>query len=227
SLCLVLLMQNKDDEAIAIGRRLLELHPQSPIAHANLGDVLTDQDKFDEAAACYARALELDPANAQIYNSRVVLALRQDKLDEAEAYCSQALAIDPEHADAHFSRAYILLLTGRLAEGWPEYEWRFRRKGRAEGTLAKPRWDGSPLEGRIILLRAEQGLGDTMQFVRYAEPLGQRGGKVVVQCQRQLTELLARCPGVDSVVAVGDPLPDFDVHIPLMSLPIIFGTTLE
>ena len=227
SLCLVLLMQKRDDEAIAIGRRLLEFQPKSPLAHGNLGDVFADQDKFDEAAVCYARALELDPADAQIYNSRVALSLRQNKLDEAQAFCTQALTIDKEHADAHFSQAYLHLLNGRLAEGWLEYEWRFRRKGREEGTLAKPRWDGSPLEGRTILLRCEQGLGDTVQFVRYAERVSERGGKVIVQCQRQLTGLLSSCPGVDRVVAVGDPLPDFDVHIPLMSLPLIFGTTLE
>jgi hypothetical protein len=148
-------------------------------------------------------------------------------LDEAQAQCSQALAIEPEHADARFSQAYLLLLTGRLAQGWREYEWRFRRKGRGEGTLSRPRWDGAPLEGRTVLLRAEQGLGDTIQFVRYAALVNERGGKVVVQCQPQLASLLATCPGVDRVVAVGDPLPEFDVHIPLMSLPLVFGTTLE
>ncbi len=148
-------------------------------------------------------------------------------MDEAQALCAQSLKLDPEHAHAHFSQAYLLLLTGRLAQGWPEYEWRFRRKGHGEGTLSRPRWDGAPLEGRTILLRAEQGLGDTIQFVRYAALVNQRGGKVVIQCQRQLAGLLATCPGVDRVVAVGDPLPDFDVHIPLMSLPLIFGTTLE
>src|SRR5262249_33075308 len=91
----------------------------------------------------------------------------------------------------------------------------------------RPRWDGAPLEGRTILLHAEQGLGDTVQFARYATPVKARGGTVVLQCQGALAPLLSGCPGVDRLVPRGEPLPPFDVHAPLLSLPALLGTTLE
>jgi len=114
-----------------------------------------------------------------------------------------------------------------FARGWPEYEWRWHRRQAVQRNFYATRWDGSPLAGRTILLHAEQGLGDTLQFVRYASLVKRRGGTIIVECQPPLVKLLTGCPGIDQVVAYGDALPPFEFHAPLMSLPAIFGTTVE
>ena len=122
-------------------------------------------------------------------------------------------------------RALALLVMGDWERGWQDYEWRWRCEEFGGIPYEKPQWDGSPLDGRTILLHAEQGLGDTILFVRYARLVKERGGKVVLVCPKALLKLLARCPGVDELVAPGAPVPPHDVHAPLLSLPGIFRTT--
>src|SRR5262249_8520552 len=125
------------------------------------------------------------------------------------------------------SRALALLLVGDLEEGWREYEWRWTtREFGGAPAFTQPRWDGTSLEGRTILLHAEQGLGDTLQFIRYAALTKARGGTVIVVCQKALVPLLAGCPGIDRLITQGELLPSFDVHAPLLSLPAILGTPL-
>jgi hypothetical protein len=120
-----------------------------------------------------------------------------------------------------------LLTIGSFEEGWREYEWRHQGDAsRPSFRLAEPFWDGSSLEGRTILLHAEQGFGDTLQFIRYARLLHEHAARVVLDCPAPLVPLLRRCPGIDEVVPAGAPLPRFDVHAPLLSLPHLFGTTL-
>src|SRR5262249_19290790 len=112
-------------------------------------------------------------------------------------------------------------------QGWPEYEWRWQRKQTPARPFRQPRWDGSPLEGRTILLYSEQGLGDTIQFIRYAPLVKERGGRLIVECPWMLASLFQTCCGIDLVLAEGESLPEFDVQAPLMSLPAIFGTKLK
>jgi tetratricopeptide (TPR) repeat protein len=226
-LCATLLRQKKPEEAETAARRFLELEPDSAIAHGNLAAVFADQDRFDDAEACFQRALEIEPKSVQTYRNLATLLVRQNKLEAAVDRRVQALAIDPMDSETHFGQALGLLQLGRFEPGWREYEWRFRRQGKGEGNLPQPRWDGSPLAGRTILLRAEQGLGDTLQFVRYAEFVKAKGAKVIVECPRQLARLVAGCAGVDEVVVEREPRPPFDVHIPLLSLPNIFNTSLD
>ncbi len=137
------------------------------------------------------------------------------------------LQLDPNLADAHLNLAQGLLRSGNFAEGWAEYEWRWQRKGMAEAVLDQPRWTGSPLAGRAILLRSEQGFGDLLQFVRYADLLHRQGGTVIVESPPVLASLMRSCPGVDRVVVHGEPLGEFDVHVPLLSVPGILGTSPE
>src|SRR6185369_10196054 len=115
-----------------------------------------------------------------------------------------------------------LLLRGDFRHGWPEYEWRLQRQEFTQRSVRQPRWDGSPLDSKTILLFAEQGHGDTLQFVRYVPLVKQRGGRVIVECQAPLVKLLANVEGIDQVLARGSPLPAFDVEAPLLSLPGIF-----
>lgn len=119
------------------------------------------------------------------------------------------------------------MLAGRFQEGWAEFEWRWQRPGEQEANPTRPVWNGEALDGRTIVLSSEQGLGDTIQFVRYAQLVKQRGGTVVVESQPPLTRLLTTCPGVDQVVARWQPLPHYDLVAPLLSLPRIFNTSLE
>src|SRR5262249_35721407 len=144
---------------------------------------------------------------------------RKGLLSEAVASYGEALRLQPDHVDAHYNRGTAWLLLGNFKEGWPEYEWRWRRKQFSRRSFPKPLWDGSPLAGRTILLHAEQGLGDTVHFIRYAPLVKQRGGTVLVECQKALLPLLARCAGIDRLVGRGDPLPAFDVQAPLLGLP--------
>jgi hypothetical protein len=118
------------------------------------------------------------------------------------------------------------LQTGDFARGWPEFEWRFRCQEYAMPDLRRPLWDGGSLVGRTILLYADHGLGDSLQFVRYAPLVKERGGRVIAACQKPIARLLVSCPGIDAVFAEGELVPDFDVYAPLMSLPKILGTTL-
>ncbi len=137
----------------------------------------------------------------------------------------KALQLQSDHAEAHWNRSLLWLLYGDFERGWPEYEWRWRREGFAFRNLPQPRWQGTPLAGHSILLYAEQGLGDTVQFVRYASLVKQGGGRVIVECQPELFQLLKTCEGIDELIARPGALPAFDFQIPLVSLPMIFKTT--
>ena len=147
------------------------------------------------------------------------------KLDAALACYNEVIRLDSTHAKAHQNRALIWLQRGEWERGWPEYEWRWQTENFPRYFFPKPRWDGSPLNGRALLLIAEQGLGDTLQFIRFALSLQKLGEKVTVACQRPLQRLLADALGADNVVSLGGKLPDFDVHAPLLSVPGLLGIT--
>src|SRR5262249_47484742 len=121
---------------------------------------------------------------------------------------------------------HLYLLHGDFPQGWREFEWRWQTREFRRDALSQQRWAGEPLNGKTILLTAEQGLGDTIQFIRYAPLVQQRGGRVILRCQAALLRLLKEPPGIDGLVAQASPLPEFDVQAPLLSLPGIFGTTL-
>jgi hypothetical protein len=147
-------------------------------------------------------------------------------LEEALASYQNALQLKPDHAEAHLNRGMVWLQQGALEAGWAEFEWRFGCRNYPPRAFHQPPWDGSALSGRTILLHAEMGLGDTIHFVRYAPLVKERGGRVVVEAQAVLLPILARTRGIDQLVARDVPLPEFDVHAPLLSVPYLLGTTL-
>jgi tetratricopeptide (TPR) repeat protein/GR25 family glycosyltransferase involved in LPS biosynthesis len=212
-------------EAADAYRRLLRLRPDDAAAHNALGLLLARQGRPAEAAEAFRRAVDLDAGPAAHHHNLGAALAEQGRPDEALACFEQALRRQPDHAEAHKARAMAWLLQGDFARGWEEYEWRWRCADFSPRAYCTPPWDGGPLDGRTILLHAEQGLGDTLQFVRYAPLLRRRGAAVLVACPPPLVPLLRTCPGVTRVVAQGSPLPEFDCHAPLLSLPRLLGTT--
>ncbi|WP_434109316.1 tetratricopeptide repeat protein [Paraburkholderia caffeinilytica] len=216
-------------DALASCDHALALQPNYPDAWSNRGNALSDLNQPNEAWQSYQRALELDPAFADAWNN---LGLTQVDLDEhAEALQSyaRALAINPTAAETHWNQSLCLLQLGQLEAGWKEYEWRWERSRIKAGrrTFAQPLWLGDfSIDGKTILLHAEQGLGDTLQFCRYAKMVSALGAKVVLEVPRELMRLMSTLDGVDQLIEAGQALPPFDCHCPLLSLPLAFKTDL-
>ncbi len=216
-------------EAVAQYKEALRLKPDYAEAHNNLGIALQDQGQLAEAVAQYQEALRLKPDYAEAHLNLGNALKDQGQLTEAVAQYQEALRLKPDYAEAHWNRAMAWLLAGDFERGWPEFQWRWQCKDliSSKRSFSQPLWDGSSLAGRTILLHAEQGLGDTIQFIRYAPLVKRRGGTVVLECQPALLPLLQSCAGVDRLLAQGSSLPPFDVHAPLLSLPGILETTLS
>ncbi|HMF11043.1 MAG TPA: tetratricopeptide repeat protein, partial [Gemmataceae bacterium] len=220
--------EGKLDEALACYRKALDLRPDYAKAHVNLGVALVARGEIDTAVQSLERGVALQPDFAEAHNSLGTALSVQGKLDEAIARYEHAIALKPDYPDAHWNRALAWLLQGDFARGWTDYEWRWRcKRTTALPAYRQPRWDGTPLQGRTVLLYAEQGLGDTIQFVRYAPLVQAQGGRVLLQCQDGLVPLFSRCAGIDQLVGWTATPPSFDVWTPLLSLPGILKTTLE
>jgi tetratricopeptide (TPR) repeat protein len=214
-------------EAIAIYRTVLKRDPAHANAHYNLGRALDSRDSWNEAEACYERALALDPGHAEAHNNFGLLSQRLGRWAEALARFERAQTLNPDYADAHWNEALTRLRLGDFAVGWRKYEWRWRRRETPPRTFAAPPWDGSPLIGKTILLHAEQGHGDAIQFIRYAPLVRALGAKVIVECPSALHVLFSNAAGINDLVNAGDVLPPFDLHAPLLSLPLRLGATAE
>ena len=214
-------------EAEARYREALRLRPDYPEVHSNLGVALCKLGRPAEAEASCREALRLKDFPEAHYN--LGIALRDlGRLAEAEASYREALRLRPDHPEAHSNLGYSLLLAGRFEEGWKEQEWRWKSKLMRGGLrdFSVPLWSGEAIGERVILLHAEQGLGDTLQFCRYV-PLIAAGARTVLEVQGPLVGLLSGLPGIMEIVARGDRLPSFDLHCPLLSLPRAVGTTLD
>ncbi len=231
----------------AINLALVELDrgdSASTRRHALRANALTpaSPDVFNAIAAADLAAHQPDAAVPRLHEA---LARRPDfaeahynlgladfdrlRLAGADTHLRRALGLKPGYAEAEWNLALARLLGGEFLEGWRGYEarWRMRRCPTPPRHWPVPEWQGEDLAGRRILLHAEQGLGDTLQFIRYAPLVAERGGRVIVECQPQLRRLLALMPSIEGVCAQGETLPVFDRHAPLLSLPRIFGTTLD
>jgi Flp pilus assembly protein TadD len=216
------------DEAIAAHRRSIAINPRSHVPFFNLGNALKDKGQPDEAIAAYRQALGLRPHYPEAHFNIGTSFGDKGQTAEAIAAYRQAIALDPNYSAAHWNLALMLLARGEFQEGFREHQWRWECKGLPRRrNFAQPQWNGSPLAGRTILLHAEQGFGDTLQFIRYAPLVAERGATVIVGSVPELHRLLQGTPGVSRWLASGETLPPFDVHCPLMSLPYAFGTTLE
>ncbi|MBW4579432.1 MAG: tetratricopeptide repeat protein [Tildeniella nuda ZEHNDER 1965/U140] len=227
NLGVILVEQGKLDEALSYYLQALSVQPNDAVALNTIGTILQQQGKATTAIEYHRRALIVRPDYPDALNSLGTALQHQGNFQEAMLCFDQALTLNPEDASARYNRSLILLTEGNYHQGFPEYEWRLKTQEFPPCPFRQPLWDGSDLTGRTILLHAEQGLGDTIQFIRYAAIVAQRGGRIVLTCHQPLMRLLSTVPEIAQLVPLGYPVPNFDVYAPLMSLPGILGTTLE
>jgi tetratricopeptide (TPR) repeat protein len=220
----VLSRRSRLDEAVACHEEALRLQPSYVEARNNLGNALLDGDKPELAEPHFREAVRRKPHFAVAHNNLAGALMAQGKWQEAQASYERAVALQPSFAQAHKNLGWMMILRGDDEHGWPEYEWRLGTKEFPLRRCPQPYWDGSPLAGRAILLHAEQGLGDTLQFVRYAPLVRAQGARVIVEVPRALVPLIRSMAGIDELVACGQVLPAFDVHCSLMSLPALLRT---
>lgn len=225
----VLLAQGKRVEAAAAYREAIRLRPDFADACGNLAVVLTDLGELEEAVDLCRRAIQLKPNHAEEYLNLGNALRSRGELAEATAAFQQALQLKPDLAEAHVNLAMALLLQGDFPRGFREFEWRWQLKNASlpRRDFAQPQWKGEALSGRAILLHAEQGFGDSIQFIRFAPRVAELGGNVILECPPQLLRLFAEFPGVAQIIAAGEPLPLFDLQCPLASLPLALGTRLD
>lgn len=221
--------QGQLDRACQLYRKAIELDPTAPASYNNLGIATHDLGDPQAAIDFYQRAIELGGEYAEAINNLATSYLDLRRVDEAVAGFRHTIALDPNNADAHNNLAFALLLRGEFEKGWEEYEWRWKSTKFPSPWrgFTQPLWNGENISGQHILVYAEQGLGDTIQFARYLPMLIERGARVIVECNRSLLPVLAQIRGVKQFIAYGDPLPDFAWQVPMLSLPRAFGTTVE
>lgn len=225
----VLRAAGRPDEAMDTYRRAIAANPRNPTAYSNIGNAYSDLGKLDEAVASYEKSLLLKP---DFYESLFNLSLTLRALcrfDEAIACLKRAISFHPKNPEAHYTLAQLLLLHGDLAEGWEEYDWRwvldeYRWLKDIHGEFHQPRWQGESLVGKTLLVYAEQGMGDSLQFCRYLPKIVEQGGQVVFAVHPRLMRVIGPMNGVRLVPLDGVPLPHFDYHSPLLSLPRVMGT---
>ncbi len=222
--------QGRYDDAIKSYRNALQIKPGYAEAFNNLGVVLKAKGMVDDAISSFKSAVHINPEHVDAHYNLGNMLWGSGRHNEAIGCYDRALKFDTDHIEARWNRALLLLMTGNYEQGWQDYEVRFARKTPPERLFAQPRWDGSDLSGRRILVYSEQGFGDTFQFVRLLPMVKARGGKVIFECQKELSSVLSLCDGIDEIIDQNDsgkPDISFDTHIPLLSLPGVLGVRLE
>jgi hypothetical protein len=208
-------------------RRALVLQSNHAEACDNLGIALAEKGQFEAAVTAHQRAIECKPELVNAHNNLGTALIEVGRVDGAAMAFRRALELKPDYADAKFNYSLVLLLQGEYLRAWPWYETRADDPSWPKRNFSVPMWDGGPVEGRRILVHAEQGFGDSIQFIRYVRLLAARGTHVVLECPSILARLFGEAPGVAEVVVAGEVLPMFHWHVPLPNLPKLFQTTLE
>jgi FkbM family methyltransferase len=218
--------QERYDEAVAMYRRALELKPNFPICLNNLGNTFRMMRRLSEAVECFDKALTLKPDYLIAYKNKGTTLCWEGHVDAALKNYEQALKFGPDDADIHKHIGIMRLLLGDFAGGWPEYEWRWKTGEIKLPKVDRPVWDGSSLDGKTILLTPEQGLGDTIHFVRYAAWLKDRYDcRALFFTPRALRQLLSTCAGIDEYIDTLSTAPPYDCFAPLLHVPSILGHT--
>ncbi|CAO3439649.1 tetratricopeptide repeat protein [Azospirillum doebereinerae] len=220
---------DRTGEALAAYRRGLDIAPDDAGLHSNLGSLLNQEGLAEEAMEHFRRAIAAKPDFPDAHVNLSVALRDANRFAESAAAAEEAIRLSPESAEAHTNLSHALLLQGDFERGFSEYEWRFKvpEFPTPPPNVPQPPWTGQPLEGRTVFLHDEQGVGDGIQFARYARTLKAMGARVIVECNRQLLRLFQGLDGADLVIGRQSPPPPFDLHVPMMSVPHRLGTTLD
>jgi Flp pilus assembly protein TadD len=228
-LCHALLDDGDTAGAIAMGRRAIQFAPQNPVAHNNLAVALERTGQPEDAEAEYRKAFEVEPGFFQAYNSLGTLLRLRNDLAGAMQFWQKSLDANPNNAEAHWNLSLGYLTHGDYARGFSEYAWRFQCSHSSTylRDYTQPLWDGSDPTGKTIVLYPEQGFGDVIQFARFASLVADRGAKVIMHTSAELLELMRGLRARATILGPDDELPKFDLHLPLLSVPGVLGTTLQ
>jgi tetratricopeptide (TPR) repeat protein len=221
---------NRFEEALESYDRALIVRPQFARALSNRGNALHELNRFDEALESFDSALRVDPEYAEAFSNRGVTLHALMRFEEALSDFQRALKFRPNQADTHYNEALCRLLAGDFHHGWEKSEWRWETEHTSDKkrNFGQPLWLGSrDLAGKTILLHGEQGFGDIIQFCRYVPLVAERAGRVILEIPQPLRALMSTLPDTAQIISRGDPLPHFDFHCPLLSLPLAFRTELK
>lgn len=208
-------------------RRAVDLQPDSAELHFNLGTALQKSERYEAACESFRTALKLKPDHAYAEMNLGSSLKALGRINESVIHLRHAVKLAPDLPDAHWNLALALLIAGDYPNGLKEYEWRLKIPDIPVRKFPQPLWDGSFQPVKTLLIHAEQGMGDVLQFVRYAALASKRVGRVILDCHGPLSRLLSGMNGIDKVISTGKPLPVFDLHLPLLSLPGVLGTDLD
>jgi tetratricopeptide (TPR) repeat protein len=214
------------EEALASYDRALALLPDYAEARYNRGNALHALNRFEEALADYDRALALRPDYAEALVNRGITLHQLKRIADALASYDRALALRPDYVAAHYNEGMSRMLIGDIHRGWQKLEWGWvaARQRYIKRDFPQPQWRGSnEIAGKTVLLHAEQGFGDMIQFCRYIPRVAELGARVIFEVYAPLRELMGTLPGVAQFISTGEPLPDFDMHCPMMSLALALG----
>ncbi len=224
-----LVAAGRASEAVAPLKRAASLDRSSVPAWYGYARALQTAGRVVEAEAAYRAVLQLAPTHVESRANLAAVCNFLDRYVEAEAEAREVVRLAPDHAGAHVNLAVALLAQQKWATGWAEYEWR-ERTSLLDGQRQlweRPRWAGESVQEKRVLVHAEQGYGDTMQFVRYLPALASLGARVLLQCPSSLVDVLRFASLAHEVIATGSPLPEYDVHVPLTSLPHLLPCTTD
>ena len=216
------------DIAVSLITEAIQIDPTKPLFFTNLGNAFQKQGELEKSTQAYQKAIQLQPDYADAYFNLGNSLREQGKLEESTHALRKAIQLQPDYADAHFNLAVLLLLQGDFVEGWEKYEWRWNSSLKSQKRdFKRPLWDGAALDGKSILIYAEQGFGDSIQFVRYIDLFPDADSSIIVACEPELKSLFKGIDRIDTLVTKGEDIPNFDFHVPIVSLPYIFNTTLD
>ncbi|RMF58273.1 MAG: tetratricopeptide repeat protein [Calditrichaeota bacterium] len=217
----------KNEQAFYHYHQAVRLNPNFYQAYYNLGKAYADELQLEKGLKYYLKAATINPKMIAAWNNAGYLYQALGKIDKAMECFNKALEIEPNHVEVRWNRSILNLMKGNYREAWDDYELRWQRGTMVPRNFPQPVWDGSVIKDQTLFIYAEQGIGDTIQFVRFIPYVKERVGKVILECLPALKPLLKQLKDVDQVIALGDPIPEFDQQIAIMSLARVMKTTVE